>query len=127
MFGKQFLNKVLGSIRLPSTPGEDIVCTMTEFTAASIARNVQLYGSDVSTIIVSGGGIHNVTLMNFLRHYLPGVELTTTESACGVSADFKEALCFAYLAYRTLGGLPGNLPSVTGASRSCVLGSVAFP
>ncbi len=127
MFGKQFLENVLGSIRLPSTPGEDIVRTMTEFTAASIARNVRLFGANTSKIIASGGGIHNPTLMNILKQYLPNVELTTTESACGIPSDYKEAICFAYLAYRSLGGLPGNIPSVTGASRTCILGSISFP
>lgn len=127
MFGKQYLEKVLGSIRLPSTPGEDIVRTFTEFTAASIARNIRLFGASTSKIIASGGGIHNTTLMNLLGEYLPDIKITTTESEYGVPADFKEALCFAYLAYRAIGGLPGNIPSVTGAKHNCILGCLSFP
>lgn len=127
MYGKAFLESILGSIRLPSTPGEDIVRTMTEFTAASIARNVSLFGGNIRLIVASGGGIRNATLMNLLAQRLSNVELTTTDEAIGLPSDFKEALCFAYLAYRALGGLPGNIPSVTGASRACVLGSVSYP
>jgi len=43
----------------------------------------------------------------------------------GFDADIKEALCFAYLGWRSLGGLPGNIPSVTGAKRPVVLGCVS--
>jgi len=37
-----------------------------------------------------------------------------------------EALAFAWLAWRTIAGLPGNLPSVTGAAQPSVLGAI-FP
>lgn len=56
---------------------------------------------------------------------LPGTEVTTTD-AVGISGDDMEALAFAWLAWRTLAGLPGNLPSVTGASQETVLGAI-FP
>ena len=52
-----------------------------------------------------------------LAALLPGTEVTTTDEA-GISGDDMEALAFAWLAWRTLAGLPGNLPSVTGASES---------
>ncbi len=42
----------------------------------------------------------------------------------GLSGDNMEALAFAWLAARTLSGLPGNLPSVTGASQETVLGAI---
>lgn len=54
-----------------------------------------------------------------------GTEVTTTD-AVGISGDDMEALAFAWLAWRTLAGLPGNLPSVTGASQETVLGAI-FP
>lgn len=127
IFGQKYLEKILGSIRLPSTPGEDIVRTMTEFTAASIAQNIRLFGEGTSKIIASGGGTHNKTLIHLLQQYMPEIEITTTELEYRVPSDFKEALCFAYIAYRTIGGLPGNIPSVTGASRSCVLGAISIP
>jgi anhydro-N-acetylmuramic acid kinase len=42
----------------------------------------------------------------------------------GLPVDAKEAIAFAVLADRTLHGLPGNLPSVTGARREVVLGKL---
>jgi anhydro-N-acetylmuramic acid kinase len=41
-----------------------------------------------------------------------------------VDPDFKEAIAFAWLARQTLQGLPGNLPTVTGADRPLVLGAI---
>ncbi|VFS43160.1 Anhydro-N-acetylmuramic acid kinase [Serratia liquefaciens] len=60
-----------------------------------------------------------------LAALLPGTEVSTTDEA-GISGDDMEALAFAWLAWRTLAGLPGNLPSVTGASEASVLGAI-FP
>ena len=48
-------------------------------------------------------------------------------AAYGLDADAKEALCFAVLAHETVNGVPTNLPSVTGAERSVVLGSISVP
>ncbi len=45
-----------------------------------------------------------------------GIEVSTTDKA-GISGDDMEALAFARLARRTLAGLPGNLPSVTGLQK----------
>ena len=60
-----------------------------------------------------------------LAALLPGTEVSTTDEA-GISGDDMEALAFAWLAWRTIAGLPGNLPSVTGASEATVLGAI-FP
>jgi anhydro-N-acetylmuramic acid kinase len=55
---------------------------------------------------------------------LPEAEFLTSVEL-GFDSDIKEALCFAYLGWRSLGGLPGNIPSVTGAKREVVLGTVS--
>ena len=76
-------------------------------------------------MLVCGGGIRNPLLMARLSALLPGTEVTTTDEA-GISGDDMEALAFAWLAWRTVAGLPGNLPSVTGAREASVLGAI-FP
>jgi anhydro-N-acetylmuramic acid kinase len=73
--------------------------------------------------LVCGGGSRNLLLMSRLGSLLPGTEVGTTDEA-GISGDDMEALAFAWLAYRTLSGLPGNLPSVTGAKEASVLGAI---
>lgn len=62
-------------------------------------------------------------MMARLSAMLAGTEVSTTD-AFGVSGDDMEALAFAWLAFRTLSGQPGNLPSVTGASQETVLGAI---
>ena len=53
---------------------------------------------------------------------LPGMSVESTASA-GLDPDWVEAVAFAWLAMRTSEGLPGNLPSVTGAAERTVLGT----
>jgi anhydro-N-acetylmuramic acid kinase len=43
------------------------------------------------------------------------------------AASCHEPAAIALIAARTLAGLPSSLPKVTGASRACVLGHVAYP
>lgn len=106
-------------------PKEDILATLTAFTAKSIASNIRQFANPKAQIVVSGGGINNSFLMNLLQGELPEAWISRTDD-CGIPSDHKEALCFAYLAWRTFGGLPGNMPSVTGASRETVLGTIAY-
>jgi anhydro-N-acetylmuramic acid kinase len=77
-------------------------------------------------MIVAGGGKHNLFLMKRLQENMPQLSLCSSESF-GINSDAKEAMCFAYLCYRTLSGLPSNIPSVTGASREAILGSISLP
>ncbi|WP_413738947.1 anhydro-N-acetylmuramic acid kinase [Sodalis sp. RH21] len=103
-------------------PPRDVQATLAELTAMSIAEQVQLSGG-CEHLLVCGGGARNPLLMARLSALLPGMEVGPTDKY-GVSGDDMEALAFAWLAFRTLSGLPGNLPSVTGASRETVLGAI---
>jgi anhydro-N-acetylmuramic acid kinase len=57
---------------------------------------------------------------------LAGVELVTAEDA-GVDGGALEAVAFAILAHQMLRGLPGNVPSVTGARAPAILGKLTLP
>lgn len=74
-------------------------------------------------MLVCGGGARNPLVMARISALLSGTEVCTTDDA-GIRGDDMEALAFAWLAFRTLSGKPGNLPSVTGASRETILGAV---
>jgi anhydro-N-acetylmuramic acid kinase len=65
----------------------------------------------------------NEFLMQCLADALPLWSVQST-AASGIAPDQVEAIAFASFARRTVLGLSGNLPSVTGASRACVLGAV---
>lgn len=110
--------------RFPGLAPQDVQATLTELTAVSISEQVFLSGG-FERLLVCGGGSRNPLLMARLAALLPGTEVTTTDEA-GISGDDMEALAFAWLAWRTVAGLPGNLPSVTGAREASVLGAI-FP
>ncbi|MBI6550338.1 anhydro-N-acetylmuramic acid kinase [Xenorhabdus lircayensis] len=100
----------------------DIQATLAELTAVSIAQQVMLSGG-CDRLLVCGGGARNPLVMNRLSASLSGTEVTTTDKY-GLSGDDMEALAFAWLAFRTMSGLSGNLPSVTGADRETILGAI---
>ncbi len=98
----------------------DVQATLCELTALSI-RNCIPDGT--LSLLVCGGGAFNAQLMQRIAALLPGVAVSTTASA-GLPPQWVEAAAFAWLAHQRLHGLPGNLPSVTGASRAAVLGGL---
>lgn len=106
----------------PALDPRDVETTLVELTAVTISEQVLLCGG-CERLLVCGGGSRNPLLMARLSALLPGTEVTTTDEA-GISGDDMEALAFAWLAWRTLAGLPGNLPSVTGALQASVLGAI---
>ena len=90
----------------------DGAATLTAFTAASIARAAEHFPARPERWIVVGGGRHNPVLMAELRKRL-NANVSTAEDV-GWRGDFLEAEAFAYLAVRSLRGLPLSLPSTTG-------------
>ncbi|MXP48927.1 anhydro-N-acetylmuramic acid kinase [Pantoea sp. Eser] len=106
----------------PGLTPQDVQATLVELNAITITQQVQL-NDGCDRLLVCGGGSRNPLLMARLATHLPGTEVTTTDAA-GISGDDMEALAFAWLAFRTLFGLPGNLPAVTGAREKRVLGAI---
>ena len=101
----------------------DIQTTLVELTAVTIASAISELPVLPANCFVCGGGAHNHYLLERLQYQLPRCVVQTTE-ALGMNPDYIEAAAFAWLARRTLRGEPGNLPSVTGASREVVLGTI---
>ncbi|AFY61447.1 anhydro-N-acetylmuramic acid kinase [Synechococcus sp. PCC 6312] len=105
----------------------DTIATLTEFTAATIAHSYQSFLPQMpDQVFLCGGGALNSYLRSRLGAWLQPIPvLTTTE--LGVPVESKEAIAFAVLAYWKGQNLPGNLPSVTGASRETPLGTLHCP
>lgn len=105
---------------------EDVQRTLCEYSAVTIANEVEklAYG-DSPLLLVCGGGAKNPLLMQRLSELLPQWQVATTNDK-GVDGDYMEAMAFAWLAQRRIHGLPSNLPEVTGASRLASLG-VLYP
>lgn len=106
---------------------EDLIRTATELTARTITDALERFVLDkiaIDRLIISGGGAHNRFLMSRLAELLPKIMIYRSD-VFGLDVDAKEAIAFAVLADRTMHGLPGNLPSVTGARRAVVLGKIS--
>lgn len=101
----------------------DVQATLLELTAATVARALRDTQPGTRRVIACGGGVRNPVLMGRLATCLGDVSLDTS-GAYGLDPDFVEAMAFAWLARQTLAGLPGNLPSVTGAAGPRVLGAI---
>jgi anhydro-N-acetylmuramic acid kinase len=98
------------------------VATATELTVRTITLAIERYPA-TREVIVSGGGAHNVYLMERLRAVLkPRV---TTSDEFGIDVDAKEAILFAVLAYETHRQRAANLPSATGARKPVILGKIS--
>lgn len=102
-------------------PGPDLVATVTALTAHTVAASVKAHGID--TLVVSGGGVRNPTLILLMRQQLPGVRLVPSDEL-GAAGDAKEAIAFALIGWLTWHGLPANLPACTGAAAPRVLGTI---
>ncbi|MDE2310203.1 MAG: anhydro-N-acetylmuramic acid kinase [Betaproteobacteria bacterium] len=111
-------NKLQGGER-----AEDVQATLLELTCRAIAQSIQQYCAGVKEIYLCGGGAHNQTLRTRLAALLPGSSVQITNTL-GVDGDYLEAIAFAWLAQQALHGKPANLPLVTGAKHSCILGAI---
>jgi anhydro-N-acetylmuramic acid kinase len=127
LFGETFIDGILKRSR--GKPKQDIIATVTEFTALSIYWHYAKYivgKIKIQELLVSGGGVHNSYLMDALKRYFDGVNVLPTETT-NISSDAKEAICFAVLANETIAGNPTNIPGATGARISTVLGTISLP
>ncbi len=126
-FGEEFVAPVL--LRRRRHDLRHLLRTALELTARTVTdaiKNFVAPRAGVQRLIVSGGGARNKFLMRRISDLLSQMKVEFADER-GLPVDAKEAIAFAVLADRTLCGLPGNLPSVTGARRPVVLGSVTRP
>ncbi|MBV9385567.1 MAG: anhydro-N-acetylmuramic acid kinase [Chroococcidiopsidaceae cyanobacterium CP_BM_ER_R8_30] len=123
-FSSQYLHQCLAQAAVHELEQADLLATLTELTAASIAHSYQTFLPQMpQQVLLCGGGSRNLYLRHRLEVQLESVQVLTTDEV-GLSADFKEAIAFAILAYWRQLGIPGNLPQVTGASQPVLLGDV---
>ena len=105
---------------------DDVLATAVELTAVTVAEAILRFltpRAGVDAVYASGGGVANATLMRAIGRRVAPARLEKLD-ALGVTASAKEALAFAFLAHQTLCGMPGNVPTATGAARPVVLGEI---
>lgn len=128
-FGGEFVARYFLS-RRPSARFVDLLRTAAELTARSISDALHRFvfprlepARKLHRLVISGGGAHNRLLVARIAALLPDLQVQVSDRY-GLPVDAKEAMAFAVLAERTLHGLTGNLPSVTGAREPVVLGKL---
>ncbi|MBP2708411.1 anhydro-N-acetylmuramic acid kinase [Microbispora sp. RL4-1S] len=99
----------------------DVLATLTRLTAVTVADACRAHS--VTELVVSGGGVRNPTMLRMIGEELPGVPLRSSDDL-GVPSAAKEALAFAVLGFLTVHGLPGQVPSCTGARHAVLLGGL---
>jgi anhydro-N-acetylmuramic acid kinase len=136
-FGAAFTTRLLHLCEREQARKQDVIATATALTAQSILEAYRRFcwphlgqrapSAKATELFIAGGGAKNATLMRMLTASFAqlGVRVSTTASS-SLPVDAKEAAAFALLGWLTWHGLPGNVPSATGASRPVVLGKVTL-
>ena len=124
-FGAAYVRGVRRRARELGLDDDGVVATVTALTATTIAAHVP---AECARVIVSGGGVHNRTLMRMIRSRIEAAgrgAAVDSSAVHGVQPDAKEAMAFAVLACRALEGRINHLPQCTGSRTAAVLGKVA--
>ncbi|MEL7351492.1 MAG: anhydro-N-acetylmuramic acid kinase [Cyanobacteria bacterium J06649_5] len=127
LFGTAYAERCWQSAQAKGLNPEDFLATLTDFTAATIELSYRQFLPNIpAETLVGGGGSRNQYLMSRLQQRLPDSQVSSTDER-QLDADYKEAIAFAILAYWRWHKVPGNLPSVSGAARPCILGELWRP
>ncbi|MBP6550201.1 MAG: anhydro-N-acetylmuramic acid kinase [Flavobacterium sp.] len=130
LFSVEYVENALKKSNCKNISIEDLLATLTRFTAETIADAVKINMININqdlkeiTIYASGGGVHNPLLMQWLTELLPCKFRNIND--LGFSGDAKEAVLFAILANETLAGgnsqfdLKNGIPSVS-------MGKISMP
>lgn len=124
LYTNEYIEEFYQKFGLSKYPSEDVICTVTEFTAASICYQYLNFIKDIDLAVVSGGGSHNKYILKRMSEILK--KEVVTQEDIGYDSDAKEALAFVVLGYLSLNGRAGNVKSATGAKADVVLGNVTL-
>lgn len=123
-FSMAWLQKRLAANKVELDPAV-VQSTLAAFSADSIWLGISQWLPKVQQLVLCGGGAHNQAIASRLVQ-VSGLEVSTT-AQLGISPDDVEACAFAWLAERRMNDIAASQPSVTGASRQVVLGSINYP
>ncbi|WP_419827627.1 anhydro-N-acetylmuramic acid kinase [Sphingomonas sp.] len=103
----------------------DGAATLTAFTAATVALALDHLPARPRRLLVAGGGRHNATMMAMIADAC-ALPVEPVERL-GADGDAVEAQGFAYMAVRTLRGLPISFPGTTGVPVPTIGGCIHRP
>lgn len=120
LFGESYVKDLLE--RYSEETAQDLMRTLTEFTAYCVVESIQQQAIELDQLIISGGGAYNLALLSELRKRFKNEVLTQED--LGFRSDAKEAIAFVILGNQFMHHRPGNVPSATGAKEALVLGKL---
>lgn len=123
-YGTEFKNKLITKAK--GINKNDVIRTVTEFTAYSVYYNYKFFAGPlcgIDELIVSGGGAENPVIMESLRKYFTNVSVRKMNDF-GINTANKEAVLFAILANECISGNSANMKRVTGSTRDLILGKI---
>jgi anhydro-N-acetylmuramic acid kinase len=122
LFTAEYVNAFIDQCRGASTA--DIVATAVALTAASLADAYHRFVPEpLADVLLSGGGASNPALVDAITRALAPRTVRRFDEVF-FDGEAKEAVAFAFLAYRHVHALPGNVPSATGAAGPRILGKL---
>lgn len=126
VFGEVFLDDIWARASRMGISDDDLVASVTAFTAATMIDAYQrfiLSRYPLIEVVLCGGGSHNPALIRQLHAGLSPTPFRSSDDF-GISVDALEAVIFAVLAYETVCGHTTNVLTATGAQRGVILGKV---
>ena len=125
--GLEYFNQTWLEQKLGHTPASaiDVQATLVELCAQSIALSLDK-AVPPDRLLVCGGGIHNVFLMQAIASALPDTVVEST-ARYGMDPDWVEGLLYAWLARERIAGRPQDTMPVTGANNPVLLGEMHEP
>ena len=107
---------------------EDGVTTLTDFTASIIAEELILSLDQIKeqgkNILLCGGGRKNKVLIKKIKNNLPPFFNFKYIDDYKIDGDFVESQAFAFLAARSVLGLPISFPNTTGCKQASTGGDI---
>lgn len=127
VFNLEYLRKAQAESDTVSLSGEDVLATLTAFSAETISEAIAriMVPGETYHIYASGGGMHNPLLMSAIQERFPGIQLSPSD-ALGIPGDAKEAVLFAVLANETLAGGQIRYGARSSVPSVC-MGKISFP
>lgn len=117
-YSNEFLNNIISKAKQYTSNNDDIITTITAYTAETIIDQVNRFCKGIKKLVVAGGGANNEYILAYLKSKL------NIEVAKSNINDEMEAIGFAMLGYATINNMPSNVKAVTGARDNVILGNI---
>lgn len=127
LFNAAYLEEALKRAAILRPKDADLMTTLNRFSAITIADALNnVIKEEPCKIYVSGGGMHNPLLMDYLKQHVKTASFHSTAEK-DINPDAKEAVLFAVLANEAVAGNPLLIPTSLENFPAVSMGKISFP